>query len=219
MDDGHARDVLRERERLVERRIAAADNADVLADEKRRVAGRAMRHALSEKPFLPRDAEAAQRRAGRDDDGARAQGLGGAAHDAVLAVELERLDAVEQKFGAGGLRLLVQERAQLMAADTLGDAGEILDPFGIGDLAADAHLVDHHDAQSVARRGKCGVEPRYARADDDEVTGAHDMSDLCNIHLPSTVVLAKAGTHYSRIGDDGVARKSPEDTGCPLSRA
>ncbi len=95
-----------------------------------------MRHALAEQSLSAGDGQRAQSRAGGDDDRGRPQALARSTHDAIIAVRLQPFDAIEHERGAGRLRLFVQQRAQLMAGDPLGESGKILDPFGIGDLAA-----------------------------------------------------------------------------------
>ena len=91
----------------------------------------------------------------------------------MVAVRLEPFDLIEHERGAGRLRLFVQQGAELMAGDPLGETGKILDPFGIGDLAAGAQLFDHHDLQPVAAGEGCGCEPRDTGPDDDEFEISH----------------------------------------------
>ena len=144
--DRDPRRVLGQHQRFVERGVAAADHADLPPGEQRAVAGGALRYALAAELALARNAQRPQGRAGRDDERAGAQAFGAAAHDAMRARELDRLDGVEHELGAGGLGLLVQQRTELMAADALREARPVLDTFGVDDLAAHADAVEHHHA-------------------------------------------------------------------------
>src|SRR4029453_5214333 len=113
-EDCDLRGMLGEHQRLVERGIAAANDADLLALEKRSVAGGAVRHATALPALFARNPKRPRHRACRDDDRSGVEALCGAPHDVLLA-RLNRRDGVEHEGGACGFSLLVQERPELMA--------------------------------------------------------------------------------------------------------
>ncbi len=178
MQDRDARGVRGKHQRLVERGIAAADDAHLLSREERPVARGTVRHALAEQFLGAGDGQPTQSRAGGDDDGGSPQALARSSHDAMVAVRLEPFDAVDEERGAGRFRLFVQQRAELVAADPLGKPGKVLDPFGIGDLAAGAELFDHHDLEPVTAGEGCGRQPGDTGPDDDEFEVSHALFDL-----------------------------------------
>src|SRR5439155_18626651 len=71
VDDGDLVGEPGEERRLLDRRVAAADDRDVLAAEEESVARRARRHAVTEHLALGRYAQHARLGAGRDDDRVR----------------------------------------------------------------------------------------------------------------------------------------------------
>ena len=83
-----------------------------------------MRHAAAEKLLLAGDPERTQRGTGGDDDRPRAQALARTANDVVRAAGFDRLDGVEHEFGARRLRLLVQQRPELVAAQRIAGSRE-----------------------------------------------------------------------------------------------
>src|SRR5215831_5309277 len=118
MEDRDPRGMLGEHQRLVERRIAAANDTDLLAFEKRSITGGAVRHATALQPLLAGNPKRARRGARRDDHRSGAERFISAPHDVLLA-GLDGRDGVEQKGGAGAFGLLVQERTELMAGEAL----------------------------------------------------------------------------------------------------
>src|SRR5207253_5168392 len=73
MDDRHAFAYLREKETVLHRGVAAADHDDLEAFEEETVTDRASAHPSALEAFLVRQSEVLRVRAGRDDDGARAE--------------------------------------------------------------------------------------------------------------------------------------------------
>src|SRR5262249_44961481 len=111
VNDRHARGMASENKRLIERRIAAAHDGDVLPDIERSVAGSAMGDALAEEFLLAGASKAAPRGPRGDDDAARLQTFRAALKMELIVERNDPLDRVEDEFGPRRLRLLVQERA------------------------------------------------------------------------------------------------------------
>ena len=146
---GEARQELR----LLDGRVAAADDGDLLVAEERAVARRAPRDAAAGVLGLAGDAELARHRAGRDDDRVRedlaAVERSASSPSPTGSMRLDRLERAEAR--AELLGLLVHQLADLGAGDALGEAGVVLDPVGRDDLAARADRVSNTTVFTRAR--------------------------------------------------------------------
>src|SRR5882757_2685657 len=100
MNDGDMGRLLGQHQRLVDRRVAAADDADRLARKESTIAGCTVRDAPPEKFFLAGDAKGTQGRTGSNDDRPRSQRVTRSPHDAMLPVHRKSLDGVQQEFNA-----------------------------------------------------------------------------------------------------------------------
>ena len=160
----------RQKQRLLRRAVATADDGDVHLAIKRTVARRAGRHALAAVKFLfARDARHARRGAGRDDHALRE-------NRAIAADQLPRVrgevDGGDERLletRAELCRLLAEILHQLIAVDSLGEPREILHLARRRELAAGQRAFEHEriqvGASGVDRRGQACA----ARADDDDV--------------------------------------------------
>src|SRR5947209_1888752 len=101
MDQSDLPRVVRQIDRLLDRGIAAADDDDILAAEKKTVTSRAGRNAETAKDFFARDAEPASLRAGGDDHGIADIDIPRIAlGDKGPACEVDLGDHVEDDLGA-----------------------------------------------------------------------------------------------------------------------
>ena len=137
MQDDHTCGVLRQRQRFLQGRISAADDADDAAAEKRRVAARTVAHALAAQRLFTRDPECLQGRARGDHDRARPHIAltCGHAPASVIAVQRSRLRGGELRADAGSLFL--NDRAQVVARDAIGKAGIAVDPLDAHQMSAE----------------------------------------------------------------------------------
>jgi hypothetical protein len=94
----------------------------------------------------------------------------------IDAARFEALDGVEHELGSRRFRLLVQQRAELVAGYPVRKSGKVVDPLGVDDLAAGAQLLDHDDLEPAAAREHRRGQSRHSRADDDQVGVAHRHS-------------------------------------------
>ena len=161
VDEGDLRGVTGEIHRFLDRRVAAADDADRQAAEKEAVAGGAGRHPESLEPLLAFQSQPAGAGAGGDD-----QGIGGVAVAGIAeqgersARKIGRDDGVGAGGGADVLGLLPHLLHQPRSLDDLGEAGVVLDIGGDRHLTAWLKAPDHvgleTGARGVDRRGKPG---------------------------------------------------------------
>ena len=147
--------------RLLDRRVAAADDNHILVAEKEPVAGRAGRDAKAAERLLAWQAEPARLRAGGDDyrvaeiEIAR---IGG--RDKRPAPEIERLDMVEDDPGPDMLGLGVHLLHQPGSLDDVGKPRVVLDIGGDRQLAAGLDPGQQNRLQvgagGIDRRGIAG---------------------------------------------------------------
>ena len=168
----HDRDVprdVREVERLLDRRVPAADHRDVLAAVEEAVAGRARGDAAPHVRLLRREPEVTRRGAGRDDQ--RVAGVDGAV--AVQAerarLKLDRFDLVEHDLGLEPLRVLLEALHQLGPLHAVRVRRPVVDVGRRHQLAAGRETGDEHGLQVGARRvdrgrvaGRAGPEDEQA---------------------------------------------------------
>ena len=169
MHEGDLVGEARQEHRLLHRRIAAADDRDVVTAKEVAVARRARRDAVAHQLPLGRKTEQLRRRAGRDDERARRVfGLGRADHDRPCG-EIDRRDVALNDLGAEPLGLGAHLGHQIGAENPVAVAGKILDHRGQHELTAGFDALDEEwfevGAGGVERRGQAG----RARSDDDDV--------------------------------------------------
>ena len=159
---------LRQEDRLLHRRVAAADDHDLLVAEEGRVADRAVRDAAALQRALGLEPELPGGRAGGDD-----HALGGVL---VLADpdpqrvlgEVDLRHVVGQELRAEALGLAPEVLHHRRAHDPVGIARIVLDVARDHQLAAPGEALDHERLQVGARGVERGRVPGRASADDDE---------------------------------------------------
>ena len=161
VDEGDLRGVTGKIHRLLDRRVAAADDADRHVAEKEAVAGGAGRHPESLEPLLAFQSQPAGAGARGDDKGIGGIAVAGIAEQGERpARKIGRDDGVGVGGGADVLGLLLHLLHQPRSLDDLGEAGVVLDIGGDRHLTARLEALDHvgleTGARGVDRRGKPG---------------------------------------------------------------
>ena len=186
----HDRQVVRElgdEDRVLHRRVAAADDRDVLALEEGAVADAAGGDALAAELQLAGDAEALRLGAHREDDAARAVLV--VAHPDGLDAAVGELDpggVVGDEAGAEPLRLLAELLHQLRAHDPLGESRVVLHVGGVLELPAPLEPLDDQGLElgtgGVGRRRVPGGRP----TDDDHVLDSAVVVHIHSVFLAAT---------------------------------
>src|SRR6185437_14827294 len=155
--------------RLLHRRVAAADDHDVLRPEEGGVADGAVADAAALECDLALEAQLARGRARRDDHRAGAVLLVADVHAQRLLGEIDPGDVVGHELRAETLRLGAHRLHELRAEDAVAEAGIVLDVGGDHQLAAVGEALEDERLQVRAR----GVERRRVAgrtaADDDDL--------------------------------------------------
>ena len=125
-----------ERQSLLHCRIAAADHGDNPVAKQRRVAARALAHAISAQALLARDIELFQRRSRCDNDGARQNIALPGCHAPLAVLRIEAIQAGHHELGAGRGGLVLQHRTQVVTWNAFGETGIAFDLFDAHELAA-----------------------------------------------------------------------------------
>ena len=168
MDEVHLRDELGQEQRLLDRRVAAADHADDLLLVQRSIARRAPRHAAPRELFLARDSELARHGPRRKDHDVGLELLALARQREMAVVErrdlLDRRERTDRRTVRLGL--LRHQVAELGAVDAVGEARVVLDPVGRHDLTARDAALEHDGLGSATRGVERGRQSARSTADD-----------------------------------------------------
>ena len=170
MHDGHLRGEIGEKQRFLDRGVAAADHHDFLAAIEKSVAGRAGRHAKALEFLFRGRAEPARLRAGGENDGFGEIDVAAVAGQAERPLpEFKLGDEIGDDLGADMGGLLLHLLHQPRALDHVGKARIVLHVGGDGELAAGLDALDQnrfeHRARGVDRGGVAG----RAGTDDDDL--------------------------------------------------
>jgi hypothetical protein len=157
------------RERLLQRRVATAHDHDGLLAQQRCVAARAVRDAAACELGLAGDAELLQPRTGGQHDRPGAHVALGAAHQPASVDLLQAFGLGHEEAGAGVLRLLLGDRAQLVAGDALREARDALDLLDRQQQPAGSQPGEDRGGMSQARREHARGERRDPPSGDGDV--------------------------------------------------
>ena len=176
VDDRQLVGELGDEDRVLHRRVAAADHDHVLALEEGAVADAAGGDAAAAELDLAGDAEPLRLGAHREDHGLRAV-LVVADPDALDAAvgELDAGRVVGDEAGAEALGLGAEVVHHLRAHDPLGEAGVVLDVGGVLQLPAPLEALDHERVEVGARGVDGGGVAGAGAADDDQVLDFRDL--------------------------------------------
>ena len=165
-----SRGVLGDEDRVLHRRVAAADHHHVLALEEGAVADAAGRDAAAAELHLAGDAEPPRLRAHREDHRLRLVARRRRRRPAGCRRRRARRGrVVGDEAGAEALRLGAELVHHLRAHDPLGVAGVVLDVGRVLELAAPLEALDHERLEVGARGVERGRVAGAAAADDDQV--------------------------------------------------
>ena len=179
-DQGDLRGELGEERGLLDGRVAAADDRDLVVPEEEPVARGAGRHAVADQPALVLEAEHQRLGAGGDDErpgpvgGLRGVGVADP-HAEGPGRQVDPGDLLGADVRAEPQGLLPEAHHELGAHDPLGEAGEVLDLGGQHQLAAGLVgggrrlALDHQGGEVGPGRVDGRGEAGRAGPDDDHV--------------------------------------------------
>ena len=161
----------RQERRLLERRVAAADDGDRLAAEEEPVAGRAGRDAVAHQRPLRRQPQQPRRGAGRHDDASAPR----TTPSSVVTVngadfEIDGGHVAATHLGAEPLGLRAHVGHQIRPHDAVPETGKVLDGRRHHELTAGLEALDDERREVRARRVERGRESGRTGPDDDDVT-------------------------------------------------
>src|SRR5690606_24217214 len=187
--DGHAAGELGEERRLLHRRVATADDRDVLVPEEEAVTGGTRRDAAAEQLLLTRHVQIPRSSTHREND--RLGGVTLAVHRRVLDVagEFELLDVLGPQLGTEPLGLRTHLLHQVRTHDAVAEAWVVLDVGGGHQGTAELRTLEHQALELRPRRVQGGGVPSGPRTHDDQVANLF----RCHTNLRST-----ARRHASR---------------------
>ena len=156
-------------ERLLHRRIAAADHHDVLVLEEEAVAGRARGEAATHQRALLRQVQRAGGGSGGDDHGLGLVGRALRADHERVAGEVHARHVLGDHVGAEALGLLAHRLHEVGADDAVHEAGIVLDQRGQHELPAGLHTREHERRQIAPGRVDGRRVAGRPGADDDHL--------------------------------------------------
>ena len=162
-------------ERILHRRIAAADDGHALAAVESAVAGGAVADAAADVFQFPGNAKFARR--GAEGENERAGLKFAAIQRQALVFHVDRAHLGILRFHAEAGRLIGKSHHQFRAAHALGKAGIVFQTVGGGRLSARQTALDEYRLPAGARGVHARGQPRRAAADDRNVI--HMLSSPC----------------------------------------
>ena len=213
---------VREVQRLLDRGVAAADDADVLAAIEEAVAGGAAADAAAHERLLGRQAEVLGRGAGGDDQRVAGVVAGVAAQVNGRLREIDRVDVVEHDLGVEALGVLQEALHQVRALHAVDVGRPVVDVGRRHQLAALRDAGDEHRLQVGARgvdrggvAGGAGAEDQDSGVCVGEAMGTkvavsvrqrRGKSDMGATRMAST--LSIGDNSVAPRGRDAIARRS-----------
>ena len=168
VNDCHLVGELRQERRLLHRRVAAADDHDLLLPEERRVADGAVRDAAALQPPLGVELELPGVRAGGHDDRLGAVLLVADVDAERTLGEVDAGDVVGDELGAEALGLAPEVLHHLGPEDAFHVAGVVLDVARDHQLTAPLEAFDHERLEICAGSVERGRVPGRTASDDDQ---------------------------------------------------
>src|SRR5262249_47423263 len=153
-------------ERLLHRRVAAADDRNLFAFEEEAVTRRAATHATRLQALFIRKTQPHRARARRHDDRVRCELLLGGPQMERPAGKVNAHDIAHDRLRAEALGLRLELVHHLRPQDAFLEARIVLHVAGDHQLAAGLLALEDHRAQIGARRVDGGGVAGWPRADD-----------------------------------------------------
>src|SRR5581483_10140385 len=194
VDDGDLGGVLGEVRGLLHRRVAAADDEDVLVAKEEAVARGARGDAVALELLLRRDVEPLGHRAGGDDQRVAGDGYvldTGDGDGELPLLQIDLLDVALHEPGTEALGLRAKRLHQIGPEDPLGEAGIVLHVGGVDQLPARRTAAlkpfDDQRRDGGARGVDGGGEPGRTRADDGDafVSSVHAKREYNELRFSS----------------------------------
>src|SRR4051794_20603750 len=132
-----------QRERLLKRGIASADDHDLRSAQHRAIATRAMADALALEPVFAGHAKRLDARAGRHDQRSRPEFSLGGEQPQLRRIAFDRLHWRAGELGARLGRLRLRERTELVARDTFRKTRIALNALDTQKVSADSLAGQH----------------------------------------------------------------------------
>src|SRR5439155_12593114 len=164
---------LAQRQRRLDRGVAAADDRRPLVGEEGAVANRAVGDAVALEGGLRRQAELLRAGTGRDDDRASVELVLSGLDPERRAGQIELADVAHDEVAARPFGLVAHTLDQVRAVDPVREPREVLDAAGEQELAAGGVALDAERAQPRPRRVDGGGVAGGAASDDDDVAQIH----------------------------------------------
>ena len=188
VDDGQLAGELGDEDRVLHRRVAAADHDHLFALEEGAVADTAGGDAAAAQLHLAGDAEPARLRPHRQDHGLGEVLLVAEEDpvDATVVAELDPVDVIGDEAGAEALRLGAELVHHLRPHDPLGVARVVLDVGRVLQLTAPLEALEDERLEVGARGVEGGGVAGRPAADDDHVL---DLLLVCHLLPPGSLIL------------------------------
>ena len=188
VDDVHLGGDVRQVQRLLDRGVAAADDAHFLAAVEEAVAGGAAADAAAHERLLGGQPEVLGRRAGGDDQRVAGVAGGVAAQDERRLGQLDLVDVVEHDLGVEALGVLQEALHQVGPHDAVDVGRPVVDVGRRHQLAALGDAGDEHRLQVGARGIDRGRIAGGTGAEDQDAGVMSGQGHGCNVEREERAV-------------------------------